>query len=104
MKPRRGHRNEREAPIAPGQHLERMATPLTVLHANIQLLQRRIRNGHVPDPDGLLRILARLERASRSLSGELRELGDAISTDRRDHEMIDRNHSSDVRNEGERDT
>jgi hypothetical protein len=53
--------------------LERMAVPLTVVHANIQLLQRRVRKGAVPDPEALLGVLAKMERATRTMIGELRD-------------------------------
>lgn len=104
MKPPAGPPREDDRPAVPGQRLERIATPLTVLHANIQLLQRRIRNGQVPDADGLLRVLDKLEQASRTIAGELREFSDAISTDRRDHAKMGEEQSSAVFIEGERDT
>ena len=98
-RPPKGHDDQ----AVPAQRLERLAAPLTVLHANIQLLQRRIRGGQAPDPEGLLRVLDKLEQASRTLADELRELNDAVTTERRDRAKMARNQSSAVFKEGERD-
>ena len=103
MKPGSGHHHADAGTYVAGERLERLAVPLTVLHANIQLLQRRIRKGKSPDPDGLLRILDKMEQASRTLCGELRELHDTVSTQRHVRETIDRNRSFAVHDQGERD-
>lgn len=104
MKPRSRSQPEESGAVVPDERLERIATPLTVLHANIQLLQRRIRNGNMPDPQGLLRVLDKLEQASRTISGELRELHDAISPEGTSHAMMQGDRSSVVHDEEKRDT
>ena len=101
MKPGSG-RQEQTVSVSKTR-LERLAVPLTVLHANIQLLQRRIRKGNVPDPDSLLRTLDKLEQASRTIAVQLRELTEQDSTGRPVHETMGDNRSSAVQDSGERD-
>lgn len=103
MKPPTGPSRGHDDHAVPAQRLERLAAPLTVLHANIQLLQRRVRGGQAPDPERLLRVLDKLERASRTLAGELQELNKTMSTERHDRAKMARNQSSAVFKEGERD-
>lgn len=73
MKPRPEPPRESDAAAIPDRVLERIAAPMTVMHANIQLLQRRVRRGNAPDPDALLRALAKMEQASRTIIAQLRE-------------------------------
>lgn len=103
MKPVSGRHNAAAGTPLSAERLERLAVPLTVLHANIQLLQRRIRKGEMPENDALLRVLEKLEQASRTLSGELRTLHDSVSTERPVRETIDGNRSSAVHDPGDRD-
>lgn len=103
MKRRPEHRTNDPGVDMSDRRLERMATPLTVLHANIQLLQRRVRNGNVPDPDGLLRVLDKLEQASRTISDEIRELRAEISPGQSTHAKMEQDRSSVVHDEEERD-
>jgi hypothetical protein len=65
--------------------LERIAVPLTVVHANIQLLQRRIQRGSTPDPEALLGVLAKMEKATRTMIGELRDAELRASPTAEDH-------------------
>ena len=61
--------------------LERLANPLSVVHGYTQLLQRRIRGGHVMKDDELLRILSLIEGASRSIKTRLKDLYDKSNRD-----------------------
>lgn len=103
MKPGSGRRPAAQETSITAARLERLAVPLTVLHANIQLLQRRVRKGTMPEPDALLRALDKLEGASRTLAAELRELDELVSTARPVRETIQENRSSAVHEPGERD-
>lgn len=82
MNPRPSQKAQDEPVYISASRLERMSVPLTVLHANIQLLQRRIRAGNMPEPESLLRVLEKLEQASRTMADELRQLDGTISTPR----------------------
>lgn len=103
MKRPSGHKPTPEGTFVSSQSLERIAAPLTVLHANIQLMQRRVRNGDVPDSEGLLRVLARLEKASGALTAELWALGESTSTSDAIREKMEREEAPAVHQERERD-
>jgi nitrogen-specific signal transduction histidine kinase len=61
--------------ILTAQDLESLVNPLSVVRGYTQLLQRRIRQGHVIDGDELLRTLGLIEEASRVIQMRL----DALS-------------------------
>ena len=55
-------------------YLDDLRTPLTVIHASAQLLQRRILLGRTLEPDQLLARLTAVERAAWTIEARLRQL------------------------------
>lgn len=47
-------------------------TPLPVIYGHVQLLQRRVRRGEVPDQKDLLRTLGYIEQAAHAIEAQLR--------------------------------
>jgi hypothetical protein len=68
--PESGASRERYS-IAQGDVLDRIVLPLTVLHAHVQLLRRRIRQNGPDGIDDLDQVLARMEDATRTMTAEL---------------------------------
>jgi hypothetical protein len=61
--------------ILTAQDLESLVNPLSVVRGYTQVLQRRLRQGHVIDSDELLQTLDLIEEASRMIKTRL----DALS-------------------------
>ena len=69
--------------IVTGEEVDRIAVPLTVAHACVQLLRRRIAGGEIDDRDGLVQALAKMEEATRSISAVFRSIMVATTQIRR---------------------
>jgi hypothetical protein len=57
--------------IFSGDEIDRIIVPLTVVHAHVQLLRRRIRQNGPDGIDDLDQSLARMEEATRTMTAEL---------------------------------
>lgn len=57
--------------------------PLTVLSGHLQLLQRRIRRGQIPDNDDLLQRLGHIQKAVRAIETQLNALRDKADSDKK---------------------
>jgi len=67
------------AVIMTGDRLDRIVVSLTVLHAQSQLMNRRIERGQAIEGDGLRQAMARMDTAIRDLVAEVRVLTMATS-------------------------
>lgn len=51
-------------------------TPLSAIYGHVQLLQRRVHRGEVPEQADLLRTLGYIEQAARAIEAQLRTPGE----------------------------
>jgi hypothetical protein len=70
--------------IVSGDEIDRIIVPLTVVHAHVQLLRRRIRQNGPDGIDDLDQALAYMEDATRTMAAELWATLGATSHPRRD--------------------
>lgn len=56
-------------------------TPLSVVYGHVQLLQRRLRQGRILDPDEILRSLNHIEGGARAIEKHLRILTGSLHRD-----------------------
>lgn len=66
--------NQRTTIRVESQALDALRTPLTVILAQAQLLERRMLQGHALTPDDILAALSAVQRSGWDLEGQLRVL------------------------------
>jgi hypothetical protein len=65
--------------IVSGAEMDRIVIPLTLVHASVQLLRRRIANGTLGGPDDLDQALSVMEQATRRMADDVWAVMEATS-------------------------
>lgn len=69
--------------LVSAETLDRLAIPLAVIHGYVQLQQRRVHQGKMPNNDELLQTLVQMEDATQAMKAELQTLRATVMRYRR---------------------